>query len=265
MDAKGTVFQLQFCCRHCTVLFPPWRHHCPCGSPEATAAALLFQGESQGPGRTSSRGTCAPQAPLPFAVSDSGTEGSQASSRDSPRAQPGRGIPPVARPLTPSRSCPQLLHPVDGQTVHPSTDRALLALALAVALLGLRGGGRQLVPAVALCSVGQARVGVGPAGKASGTLGTGATSLPELAPNEGRSRSPSAAPETQPALGTRAASSRTCSCCSRGNGWGCAHWGCALLGLCPPGTRDLAAAPLGVTLPPPPPQAATSGFDQKVR
>lgn len=105
----------------------------------------------------------------------------------SPRAQPDHSVCPMGRasllgeaaclwshkhPLTSSGSCPQLLHPVDREPVHPSADRALLSLALAVALLRFGDGRRELVPAVALCSVRQPRVGVSPAGTNTGTVGS---------------------------------------------------------------------------------------------
>lgn len=106
-----------------------------------------------------------------------------------PRGASGR-LSPVAHPLTSSRSCPQLLHPVDGETVHPAADGALFPLALAVALLGLRGGRRERVPAVALCSVRQARVGVSPAGNK--TRHCWYRHPPEFIPSESGSLSPCA-------------------------------------------------------------------------
>lgn len=130
-----------------------------------------YLGEEPGT-RPAANGHCALQAPLSFAASNSDDKLSETSSRDSPCAQPGRDISPLwgerlplsgPCPLTSPRSCPQLFHPVDREPVHPSAHGALLPLALAVALLGLRGGSWERVPTVALCSVRQARIAVSPA------------------------------------------------------------------------------------------------------
>lgn len=140
-------------------------------------------------------------------------------------------LAPAAVPASPPKSslshrsltswccCPQLLHPVDRQPVHPATDGALLALALAVALLRPGGSDWELVPAVALCSIRQACVGVGPVG---GRKRHSQHGCPGLSPGSYLTnvRSspcalPATAPEVQPAPGAQQQGA-----CATGDGQG---------------------------------------------